>query len=118
MTEIIFDALKFKKSLESSGVPPKQAEKHIEIMSLIINSKLTTKEDLKTLEISIRHDTNSEFTAVRSEMKSEFAVVRAEMANLKNEIIIEVGKLLDRKLTIAIGIIAALDIIFKLSVLR
>ena len=60
MTTITFDTLKFVKQLEASGVPPVQAEAFVlaqqQILSDVLDSSLSTKGDLLSLEKIVHTD--------------------------------------------------------------
>ena len=51
-----FNAFKYVDQLRSVGIPDRQAEEQIKILSEIIDSELATKRDLKELEASIKKD--------------------------------------------------------------
>jgi len=49
--ELIFDTLQYANRLKAAGVPEKQAEVHAEAMAELIDNRLSTKQDLKELEL-------------------------------------------------------------------
>jgi uncharacterized membrane protein YheB (UPF0754 family) len=56
MKTAIFDTLAYAKKLKEAGVPEKQAEIHAEAIAEIVEDRLTTKRDLKELEIAVQRD--------------------------------------------------------------
>jgi len=55
-SSITFDTLAYVKKLKSAGVPEKQAEVQAETFAEILEERITTKQDLKELELALRHD--------------------------------------------------------------
>jgi hypothetical protein len=53
---IIFDTLAYVKKLKSAGVPEKQAEIQAETFAEILEERVATKQDLKELELALKHD--------------------------------------------------------------
>ena len=51
-----FDTLAYAKKLKDAGVPEAQAEVHAEALADIIDERLSTKKDLKELEVTLRHE--------------------------------------------------------------
>jgi len=56
MTAITFDTLRYVKKLKAAGVPEKQAEVQAEAMAELVEERLATKQDLKELEVNLRHE--------------------------------------------------------------
>ncbi|MFH1003902.1 MAG: DUF1640 domain-containing protein [Bacteroidota bacterium] len=53
---IIFDTLSYAKKLIAVGVPAQQAEVQAETFAEIIEERLSTKQDLKELELALKRD--------------------------------------------------------------
>lgn len=53
---IAFDTLAYAKKLRAAGVPENQAEVQAEAFAEIIEERLATKQDLKALELRLKHD--------------------------------------------------------------
>ena len=53
MTTIVFDTHAFVKELAEAGMPEKQAEVLARSQATLIDEKLTTKQDLKELELRL-----------------------------------------------------------------
>ena len=53
MSTITFDTHKFIKRLTTAGMPIQQAEILAEEQSQLIDEKLATKQDLKTMELNL-----------------------------------------------------------------
>jgi hypothetical protein len=53
---ITFDTLAYVKKLKSAGVPEKQAEIQAETFAEILEERVATKQDLKELELALKHD--------------------------------------------------------------
>ena len=53
---LAFDTLAYAKKLKDAGVPEAQAEVHAEALADIIDERLSTKKDLKELEVTLRHE--------------------------------------------------------------
>lgn len=56
MATIAFDTLAYAKKLKAAGVPENQAEIQAEAFAEIIEERLATKQDLKELELRLKHD--------------------------------------------------------------
>lgn len=56
MATIAFDTLAYVKKLKAAGVPEEQAEVQAEAFAEIIEERLATKQDLKELELRLKHD--------------------------------------------------------------
>jgi hypothetical protein len=50
---VIFDTLQYAKKLKEAGVPEKQAEVQAEALAEIVEDRITTKQDLKELEVRL-----------------------------------------------------------------
>ena len=53
---VIFDTLAYVKKLKSAGVPEEQAEIQAETFAEILEERIATKQDLKELELALKHD--------------------------------------------------------------
>jgi hypothetical protein len=51
-----FDTLSYAKKLKAAGFTDEQAEIQAEALSEIIEERLATKQDLKELELRLKHD--------------------------------------------------------------
>ncbi len=56
MTSIAFDTLAYAKRMKAAGFTDKQAEIQAEAIAEIIEDRLATKQDLKELELRLKHD--------------------------------------------------------------
>ena len=57
----IFDTLAYSKKLKAVGFTEEQAEVQAETFAEIIDEKLATKQDLKELELRLKHDLTLRF---------------------------------------------------------
>ncbi len=55
-TSLTFDTLAYVKKLKSAGVPEAQAEVQAETFAEILEERIATKQDLKELELTLKHD--------------------------------------------------------------
>ncbi len=85
----MFNSLKYAKQLESVGFNREQAETHVQIMTELMESTFATKQDVRDLEISLRH---------------EMSLIRSEMALLRAELIMKLGTIV----SVAIGVAVTL----------
>ena len=56
MDSIVFDTHAFVKELTDAGMPEPQAEVLARAHARLIDEKLATKQDLKALELRLKHD--------------------------------------------------------------
>ena len=56
MDSIVFDTHAFVKELTDAGMPEPQAEVLARTRAKLIDEKLATKQDLKALELRLKHD--------------------------------------------------------------
>ena len=56
MTAIVFDTHALVKELAAAGMPEKQAEVLARAQATLIDEQLATKQDLKELELRLKHD--------------------------------------------------------------
>jgi hypothetical protein len=61
---LTFDTLAYVKRLRSAGVAEEQAEIHAEALAEILEERIATKQDLKELELALKHD----LANIKSEM--------------------------------------------------
>ncbi len=69
-----FDTLAYAKKMKSVGFTEEQAELQAETLAEIIDEKLATKQDLKELEVRLKHDLTLRLGAM---MASSIAIVAA-----------------------------------------
>ncbi len=55
-SSVTFDTLAYVKKLKSAGVPEEQAEVQAETFAEIFEERIATKQDLKELELALKHD--------------------------------------------------------------
>ena len=65
----MYDTLMYVKKLEAVGIPRKQAEAQVEIMSQIVDSNFATKQDVKDLAAELRAEIRTEMGELRLEIK-------------------------------------------------
>ncbi len=56
MGALAFDSLAYAKTLKEAGFTEQQAEALAESQARLIDERLATKEDLKMLELRLKHD--------------------------------------------------------------
>ena len=56
MGSLVFDTHAFVKELTGTGMPEPQAEVLARTQARLIDEKLATKQDLKALELRLKHD--------------------------------------------------------------
>lgn len=61
MSTLVFDTHAFVKELTQAGMPEKQAEVLARSQATLIDEKLATKQDLKELELRLKHDLTLRF---------------------------------------------------------
>ena len=73
MSSLAFDTHKFVKDLTKAGMPDSQAEVLANHYASLLNDRLATKDDIKSLQKDIaglREDMNSEIAGLRKDMKN------------------------------------------------
>ena len=90
---IAFDTLAYAKKLIAAGVPAQQAEVQAEAIAEIIEDRLSTKQDLKELEVALKYD---------------ILDLKRDMKEMEQRIIIKLGAMM----AASIAIIAALIKLF------
>lgn len=53
MPSLVFNSLKYARCLEASGFTRQQAEAQADILTEIIDERMTTKQDLRALELRL-----------------------------------------------------------------
>ncbi len=91
--------------LEGSGIPRRQAEAQVKVMSSYIDDKFATKQEMTNEFKSVRADMAAEFKSVRSEMAAEFKLVRAEMRELNKDTLLEISKIMAHQLGVVVATI-------------
>ena len=103
MMSASFDALKFSKTLQSSGIPEGQANAQAEaiknVFSEAINNQVATKTDIYSLKDEINvvkediadiktdiANVKTEITSVRSELKEDIANVKTDIEKVNAKI--------------------------------
>ena len=89
MSAIAFDTLAYAKKLKKAGVPEEQAEVQAEALAEIVEERLSTKRDLKELEV---------------ELKRSIEEVRRDIKEMVMHLTIRLGGML----VVAVGVVAAL----------
>ena len=86
MSALAFDTHKFVKDLTKAGMSDRQAEVLANHYAGLLNDRLATKDDIKSLQkdnAALRNDMNNEIAALRKDMGNEIAALRNEMKNLE-----------------------------------
>jgi hypothetical protein len=52
----MFNSLKYVKILQEAGISREQAEIQVQLMNEIMDNTFATKQDLKDVEVALRHD--------------------------------------------------------------
>lgn len=112
----MFNTLKYARRLEEAGLPRAHAEAHVQIIAEIVEIDMPTKQDMSTLETSlkdyilgtkteVKHETSgitlaleSEITGIRGELnelrrdleevKSDVSILKADVTVLKSDVAI------------------------------
>ena len=101
---IAFDTLAYAKKLIAAGVPAQQAEVQAEAIAEIIEDRLSTKQDLKELEVALKQDLKELEVA----LKYDILDLKRDMKEMEQRIIIKLGAMM----AASIAIIAALIKLF------
>lgn len=88
-----FDTLTYAKKLKEAGFTEQQAEVQAEALRAVVDANLATKQDLKVLEGTLRH-----------EMKELDAALRHDLKEMESRIIIRLGGLI----VAGVGVLAVL----------
>jgi len=89
----VFNALRYIKNLEATGIPRNQAEAQVQLVLDAIEGEVATK---------------TEFSEFRAEVKKDLAEVRTDMVRLENRLILKLGGLVLTCMTLQIGVIGFL----------
>lgn len=92
---LVLDTLAYAKKLKSVGFTEEQAEVQAETLAQLVDEKLTTKQDLKELEVSLKRD------------------MKEIEASLKRDI-----KELEMRLTIRLGVMIAASIAIVATLIK
>ena len=87
---IAFDTLAYAKKLIAAGVPAQQAEVQAEAIAEIIEDRLSTKQDLKELEVALKHD---------------ILDLKRDMKEMEQRIIIKLGAMMAASIAIMAALI-------------
>ena len=86
---MLHDTLKSANTLRQAGVPEKQAQAMVEVMTDnlatkedIENLSLATQRDMKELGNSLRHEMKEMDTSLRSDMRHGFNILLKEMEKM------------------------------------
>ena len=97
---MLHDTLKSANTLRQAGVPEKQAQAMVEVMTDnlatkedIENLSLATQRDMKELGNSLRHEMKELGTSLRHEMKEMDISIRSDMRNGFNILLKEMEKM-------------------------
>lgn len=91
----MFNSLKYAKKLEEVGLSREQAEAHIQIMTELIETNLSTKQDMKDL----RQDMKDLESSLRQDMKD----LRQELIHLEHRLTIKLGTIVGAIIGLAIA---------------
>ena len=78
MSALAFDTHKFVKDLTKAGMSDRQAEVLANHYAGLLNDRLATKDDIKSLQ--------KEIAALREDMGNEIAALRNDMKNLEERL--------------------------------
>lgn len=96
----MINSLKYVKKLEQAGVSREQAETHIQIASEIMETHFATKQDLKDLDTSLRH----EMALLRQDMNTLRQELKQEIVHSEQRMTAKLGTIV----SVAIGVAVAL----------
>jgi hypothetical protein len=103
---VAFDTHAFVKRLEGGGWSVPQAEALADAMGEIVLQSITTKTDLREVDIGLRSEMKELSIALRAEMKELSTGLRAEMKELSTGLRAEM-KDMEIRLTIRMAVVAA-----------
>ena len=86
---MLHDTLKSANTLRQAGVPEKQAQAMVEVMT----DNLATKEDIENLSLATQRDMKELGNSLRHEMKEMDISIRSDMRNGFNIILKEMEKM-------------------------
>lgn len=93
----MFNSLKYAKILEESGLPRKQAEAHIEILSNVMGEDVATKQDIRILDAKIdtvEASLKKDISILEEKMNLGFKHVDAKLEKLQYQLIVKLGALM------------------------
>ena len=90
------DTLMYVKKLEAVGIPRKQAEAQVQIMTEVVDMDFATKQDLKDETTSLREEIKTLGIELRAEMKELGTELRGEIKDVRNDMIIMEHRLIIR----------------------
>ncbi|MGH8605481.1 MAG: coiled-coil domain-containing protein [Gammaproteobacteria bacterium] len=115
MTAIAFDTLKFAKRLKEGGFTDQQAETLAQAEAEFIEQNLTTKRDLKELEVALKRDIEElrgavkrDIEELRGSVKRDIEELRADLKRDLIELEYRMTIKLGAMLVVAVGAMAAL----------
>ncbi len=83
MTAIAFDTLKFAKRLKEGGFTDQQAETLAQAEAEFIEQNLSTKRDLKDLEVALKRDLKELEVALKRDLKELEVVLKRDIEELR-----------------------------------
>jgi len=86
MTAIAFDTLKFAKRLKEGGFTDQQAETLAQAEAEFIEQNLTTKRDLKDLEIAVKRDVKELEVALKRDIEELRGSVKRDIEELRGSV--------------------------------
>jgi len=109
MTAIAFDTLKFAKRLKEGGFTDQQAETLAQAEAEFIEQNLTTKRDLKDLEIAVKRDVKELEVALKRDIEELRGGVRRDIEALRADLKRDM-KELEYRMTIKLGAMLAVAV--------
>jgi hypothetical protein len=102
MKNMIFDTLRYARTLMQGGIPQQHAEAQAAALAEVIDNELATKRDLKDLEISFSKDINNLEVSLKKDMNNLEISLRGDMNDLRTNIA-NLESRLENKLLIKLG---------------
>ncbi|MGR3177982.1 MAG: hypothetical protein ACUZ8E_07985 [Candidatus Anammoxibacter sp.] len=97
---LVFDTHAYVKKLQAVGFTEEQAEVQTEVVSVLIDEQLATKQDLKELEVCLKRDLKE----LETNLRSDILEVRRDMKELELRMLIRLGAIQ----AVGIAVVAAL----------
>ena len=104
MATLAFDTHAFVKELTQAGMPEAQAEVLARSQATLIDEKLTTKHDLKELEVLLRRDLKEVEARLTHDLKEVEARLTQDLKELELRLTLRLGSMV----VVAVGVVAAL----------
>ena len=104
MTAMAFDTLKFAKRLKEGGFTDQQAETLAQAEAEFIEQNLSTKRDLKELEVALKRDIEELRGGVKRDIDELCADLKRDMKELEYRLTIKLGAMS----VVAVGAMATL----------